>query len=83
MSRTSRKPRPGYTVERHHWLATLARTPGAKRHHNVVGYQCMSLGWTKWVGEATLDGVQRGEELTDAGRLRLDLWNNEHGRMTP
>jgi hypothetical protein len=80
MSRTSRKPRPGYTVERHLWLAKLQRTPNIRRMNSVVGYQCMSLGWTRWVGEATLDGERRGEELTPAGQTQLDLWNHEYGR---
>lgn len=83
MSRTSRKPRPGYTIERHKWLAQLARVPDTKRTSSVVGYQCMSLGWTCWVGEPTFDGERRGEKLTPAGQMQLDLWNHEHGRMTP
>jgi len=71
---------------RHAWLQRLADTGGdLRRGWGVVPFQCMRLGWTRWMG-ADPDYYDWHEELTDEGREVLASWNTTgndgagHGR---
>lgn len=53
------------------WLKTLEAGP-TQRGRGPVGFQCMRLGWTRWVNIS--DGVL--EELTEEGRAALKAYRD-------
>jgi hypothetical protein len=84
---TSQVIHPRLTPVRRAWLESLATLGVATRGRGRTGYDCMQLGWTKWIwvdretgARLTADEVRErgyrdieiiGEELTDAGRAVL------------
>lgn len=78
-------PRPEYTPARHAWLAHLRYEPlhRTMRRGSVVGYQCMSLGWTQWVWVQQPGGRRMriaGETLTEEGLRMLMEWQIRYGK---
>jgi hypothetical protein len=84
---TSQVLHPLLTPARRTWLESLAALGIATRGRGRTGFNCMQIGWTKWVWVDTKTGAQLtadevrerghrdvkiiGEELTDAGRAIL------------
>lgn len=60
------------TQKRIEWLETLEREGSARRpSRSPVGFECMSLGWTRWTDP---DNDDFTEVLTDEGRRVLADW---------
>lgn len=72
---TWRAPRDRWTAKRQAWLERLERGPARRDglSAGIVGFECMELGWTRWV-----DGGD--EEITEAGRAKLEAWRAERAR---
>jgi len=64
------------TQKRIEWLELLEREGSAVRPtRSRVGYDCMSLGWTRWLDAQDPRAARYREEITDEGRQVLADWH--------